>query len=168
MANTDLISEEDPLPLRLLSVANYPSINRDYLRLTGHSVAKRDKGTKILSYHGGDYDECRFLDITPCGSWLLVFTRATWRHIPGNCILPRISIVSILSLPSAENYEIYYLFCSRECEVLYILKNAIFWMWVKTVVSEKSIAFVIRVERINELGTTLAVTRSWSILRHSS
>jgi hypothetical protein len=38
---------------------------------------------------------------------------------------------------------------------------------LKTEVSEESIASIIRVTRIGEIGTTLAVTSNWSTLRFS-
>jgi hypothetical protein len=39
-----------------------------------------------------------------------------------------------------------------------VVKNAIFLALVRTDVSEEGITIIIRVERISELGTTLAVT----------
>jgi hypothetical protein len=50
------------------------------------------------------------------------------------------------------------------------MKNTVFWKWrlvslPRIDISEKIIASIIRVERIRELGTTLAVTSNWSTLR---
>jgi hypothetical protein len=53
------------------------------------------------------------------------------------------------------------------------LKNGVFWdvsrvAVVRTDISEERIAFIIRVKKVSELGTTLAVTSNRSTLSRST
>jgi hypothetical protein len=57
----------------------------------------------------------------------------------------------------------------EEIRIFRLFKNVIFWdvrrvTLVRTVVSEKRIALIIRVKRVGEIGTTLALTSNHSTL----
>jgi hypothetical protein len=114
--------------------------------LTGNTVsayrAHRLMLWKIWGFHGGDYEECRLLGYKKPSSYLT-----------GNTLLFRIQSPTVNALED--------LMFSRWW--LRRMPSSEIWCHVTLVwteVSEERIATIIRVTRIGELGTTLAVTNN--------
>jgi hypothetical protein len=99
---------------------------------------------KILGFHGGDYEECRLMGYkTPvCTSQETHYFSTTESS--------QLMLCKIWGLHGGD-YE--------ECSLLGWYRVA----FVRTDISEETIAFMIRVTRIGELGTTLAVTSNRSM-----
>jgi hypothetical protein len=106
-------------------------------------------GTRFVGFHGGEYEECRLLGYkTP--AFTSQETHYFFTTKPSQ-LMP----CKIWSFHGSD-YE--------ECRLLgcYAVSN------VRTDVSEEHIASIIRVTRIGERGTTLAVTINRSMLRRNT